>query len=98
MAIISHSLTQWLAIAHELSAHHQPTAPFGLSERVAELIAEAPPGWPEQQYALELDKASTETIRAIQSSLDGKGRMSGQQSASVAEAMAIIRVHQQGDR
>ncbi len=96
--MISHTLAQWLAIAHELTAHHQPTTPAGLSERVADLIAGAPPGWPEQRYELDLDKASTETIRAIQASLDGGGLVTGQQAASVTEAMAIIQRHQQKHR
>ncbi len=89
------SLAEWQAIAHELSGIHTATAPPGLVERVGALLAQAPQEWPEQTFALELDESSADAVRTVHAALTGEDRLTGQRAASVAEAMKIIRGHQQ---
>ena len=86
------SHAEWLAIARELNGSH--AAPPGLAERVAALLRQAPSGWPDQLYALELDEGSAEAVRAIHAALAGGDPNAGQRSATVAEAEAVIRDHQ----
>jgi hypothetical protein len=89
------SLAQWQAVAQELAGNHTAVAPPGLAERIQALLTQAPAGWPEQAFALELDESSAEAVHALQTSLTGDDRGSGQRTASVAEAMQIIHDHQQ---
>ena len=94
MPRLVHSHAEWLAIARELVAPHRPPAPPGLVERVHALLRQAPDGWPDQLYALELDAGGADAVRAAQSALGGRHPNAGQRSASLAEAEAIVRDHQ----
>ena len=89
------SRAAWEAVAHELAGMHTATAPPGLVERVRSLLAQAPPAWPEQACALELDAGSAEAVRAVHAGLSGEDRRTGQRAASVTEAIQIIHDHQQ---
>jgi hypothetical protein len=95
MPRIDLSLADWQAVAHELAGSHTAAAPPGLVERIEALLAQAPQGWPEQTFALELDESSAEVVRAIHAGLLGTDRGTGQRAASVTEAMQIIHDHQQ---
>ena len=86
---------EWRAVAHELEGTHTASAPPGLAERIQALLAQAPPGWPQQPFALELDAGSAETVRTIQAALTGEPRDAGQDAAAVTAAMQIIHEHQQ---
>ena len=88
------SLSEWRVVAHELEGKHTAAAPPGLAERVREMLAQAPQEWPDQVFALELDDGSAEAVRAVRAALSGEDRHAGQDAASVAEAMRIIRDHQ----
>ena len=94
MPRLVHSRAEWLAIARELDGSHAATPP-GLTERVQALLREAPGGWPDQLYALELDEGSAEAVHAIHAALAGRDPNAGQRAATVAEAEAVIRDHQQ---
>lgn len=87
-------LADWRAVAHELEGKHTASAPPGLAERVRELLANAPQEWSDQDFALELDEGSAESVRAIHAALTGEVRHEGQGAASVTEAMRIIQDHQ----
>jgi hypothetical protein len=89
------SLAEWQAVALELAGTHTAVAPPGLCERIQALLAQAPQGWPEQPFALELDESSAEAVRAVQAALTGDDQSGGQRAASLAEAMRIIHDHQQ---
>jgi hypothetical protein len=91
------SQAEWQAVVRELAGGHTATAPPGLVERIQALLAQAPPEWPGQVFALELDAGSAEAVRAIQAALTGEDRHAGQRAASVAEALQIIHDHQQCD-
>ena len=91
------SLAEWQAVEHELAGTHRAVAPPGLIERVQALLAQAPQGWPEQPFALELDAGCAEAVRAVHATLTGEAGPTGQQMASVAEAIQIIHDHQQHD-
>jgi hypothetical protein len=91
------SLADWQAVAHELAGTNRAIAPPGLIERVQALLAEAPQAWPDQPFALELDASCIEAVRAVHATLTGEDRTTGQQMASVAEAIRIIHDHQQHD-
>jgi hypothetical protein len=95
MARIVLTRATWRTVAHELAAAHTEVAPRGLLDRIAALLAQAPREWPDQAFALELDEASAEVVRAVHAALVGEERGAGQRAASVAEAMQIIRNHQQ---
>jgi hypothetical protein len=95
MARIVLSQGEWQAVARELAATHTAAAPPGLSERIQALLAQAPSGWPEQAFALELDASSADAVRAVHASVTGEDRHTGQRAASVAEAMQLIHTHQQ---
>ena len=94
MPRLVHSHAEWLAIARELDRSHA-AGPPGLAERVAALLRQAPSGWPDQIYALELDEGSAEAVHAIHAALAGRDPNAGQRAATVAEAEAVIRDHQQ---
>lgn len=94
MPRIVHTLAEWRAIAHELAARHTRDAPPELLERIQDLIAHAPEGWPEQRFAFELDEGGAGQLRDVFASLTRKDPTTGQRAASVAEAMQIIRDHQ----
>jgi hypothetical protein len=89
------SLSEWQDVSRELAAGHTETAPPGLQERVLALIGQAPQGWPDQPFALELDEGSAAAVRAAHASLTKRDPDSGQRAASVAEAVRIIHDHQQ---
>jgi hypothetical protein len=95
MPRISLSLAQWQAVAQELAGTHTAVAPPGLSERIQALLIQAPQGWPEQVFALELDESCAEAVRALNATLTGDDLGAGQRTATVSEAMRIIHNHQQ---
>lgn len=86
---------EWRAIAHELVGTHTATAPAGLAERIQALLVQAPPGWPQQAFALELDAGSAEAVRTIYAALTGEDGQAGYRAAAVAAAMQIIQDYQQ---
>jgi len=88
------SLQEWQTIAHELAAGHNSTAPPGLLERVQALLTQAHDGWPDQEFALELDEGSAEIVKTTHCSMMRSDPGAGQRTASVAEADAIVRDHQ----
>ncbi len=88
------SLAEWQTVARELAAAHTITAPPGLLERVQALLKQAPDGWPDQNFALELDEESAVTVRAAHDSVTGEAPGEGQRAASVAEAIEIVHDHQ----
>ncbi|CAA9547769.1 MAG: hypothetical protein AVDCRST_MAG59-1430 [uncultured Thermomicrobiales bacterium] len=94
MPRLTHTLAEWIAIAQELTAPRPAAVPAGLAERIRALVEQAPEGWPEQMYALELDDASAAAVAGIQSTLTGSDPDVWQRTASVAEADAIVRDHQ----
>ncbi|MBA3416077.1 MAG: hypothetical protein H0U10_12715 [Chloroflexia bacterium] len=94
MPRLTHTLAEWIAIAQELTAPRPDAVPSGLAERIRALVAQAPEGWPEQVYALELDDAGAAAVAGVQSSLTGSDPDIWQRTASVAEADAIVRDHQ----
>lgn len=94
MPRLTHTLAEWIAIAQELAAPRRDAVPSGLAERIRALVEQAPEGWPEQMYALELDDAGAEAVAGVQSALTGSDPDVWQRTASVAEADAIVRDHQ----
>lgn len=96
MPRLCHTLAEWIAIAQELGAPGPHPTPSGLDERIRALVAQAPNGWPEQIYALELDDAGALAVAAVHAALTGSDPGVWQRTASVAEAAAIIRDHQRG--
>jgi hypothetical protein len=88
------ALAEWQAIARELAADHTEAPPPGLAERVAGLLAQAPEGWPDQPYALELDEAAAAAVRDLRAAISGRDPDAWQRAASVAEAVEIVRDHQ----
>lgn len=58
-----------------------------------ELLANAPQEWSDQDFALELDEGSAESV-PVHAALTGEVRHEGQGAASVTEAMRIIQDHQ----
>lgn len=88
------SLADWRRVARELTAMHNAAAPPGLRERVRALLEHAPPGWPEQTFALELDESSAGAVRAAHAALTGHDESAGQRAASISEANQIIHDHQ----
>jgi hypothetical protein len=95
MPRIELSLAAWQAVARELSGTHAAVAPPGVVERIRVLLAQAPRGWPEQTFALELDASSAEAVRTAHAALTHDDRDAGQRDASVLEAIQIIHDHQQ---
>jgi hypothetical protein len=89
------SLAAWQAVARELAGIHHLAAPPGVVERIQALLAQAPQGWPEQTFALELDASGAEAVRAAHAALTHDDRDAGQRAASVSEADQIIHDHQQ---
>lgn len=89
------TLAEWRAIAHEFAGTHARAAPAGLRERLDALLKQAPQGWPEQSYTLDLDEASMEAVWRVHGTLTAHDPHAAQRSASVAEAMQIIRDHQE---
>jgi hypothetical protein len=87
-------LAEWIAVARELGAPGRVVGPPGLAERIRALVAHAPDGWPEQQYALELDDACAAAVAAVHADLTGRDPGAWQRAASVAEADAIVSQHQ----
>ena len=94
MASIALTLAEWRSVAHELSRDHGGAAPAGLRERIQVLLTEAPPGWPEQPYALDLDDASIEAVWSAHATITKCDPNDGQRADAVFEAMRIIRDHQ----
>ena len=88
------SLQEWQTIAHELAAAHNSSAPPGLLERVQALLTQAHDGWPDQEFALELDEGSAEAVETTHRVMTQSDPAVGQRAASVAEADAIVRGHQ----
>jgi hypothetical protein len=93
MPRITLPMAEWRAVAHHL-ASEQATPPPGVVERIQALLAQAPSGWDEQLFALELDDSSADAVRAVHTTLTSGDPSLGQRAATVAEAMAIIYNHQ----
>jgi len=89
------SLAEWQAVAYELAGLHNAVAPPGLLERINDLLEQAPRGWPDQTFALELDASGVEAVRGVHAALIQRDPNAGQRFASVAEAVRIIHDHQQ---
>ncbi|MCD6029756.1 MAG: hypothetical protein K0S78_1930 [Thermomicrobiales bacterium] len=87
------SLAAWQAVARELPGAHA-AAPPGV-ERIRALVAQAPPGWPEQLFALEVDAISADAVRTMHAAQTNVDRDARQRATSVSEAMRIIHDHQQ---
>lgn len=88
-------LAAWQALARELSGPHGAAAPPGVVERIRALLDQAPQGWPEQTFVLELDEGSADAVRAAHATLTNEDRDAGQRAASLSEAIKIIHDHQQ---
>lgn len=97
MPRLTHSLAEWIAVAHELGSPGREDVAPGLAERIRALVGHAPDGWPEQAYALELDDACAAEVAAVHAALSGRDPDIWQRTASVAEADAIVRNHQRHD-
>lgn len=95
MARVVMSLAEWQAVLRELAGVHNAVAPPGLLERIEALLAQAPQGWPDQPFALELDDSSIEAVQGAHASLMKHDPAARQRIASVAEAVQIIHDHQQ---
>jgi hypothetical protein len=95
MVTIVLSLAEWQAVLHELAAAHTESAPPGLQARVRDLVAQSPKTWPTQHFALELDESSAEAVQRVFGAITMRDPATTQRDASVAEAMHIIREHQQ---
>ena len=101
MERLAYSRREWTAIARELESTYQGSAPPGLRERIAALLAGTPAAWSDQACELELDAASADVVREIVRR--GRGQpadagLAGQQAASLAEADAIVHDHQADER
>jgi hypothetical protein len=94
MQRITMTLAEWQAVARELAGDHTATVPPGLQERVRALVEHAPQGWPDQQFALELDASCAELVRATRDRMTHRDPDAGQRAASIAEAVRIIHDHQ----
>ena len=94
MASIVLTLAEWRAVADELSGVHAGIAPAGLRERIQVLLTEAPPGWPDQSYALDLDEVSSKVVWSVHAAMTACDPHEGRRIAAVAEAVRIIRDHQ----
>lgn len=88
------SLTEWQSIARELAGAANPNSPPGLQQRIQALLHQAPRGWPDQPFALELDESSCDAVVAAQDALVRRDPHVRQRIASVAEAVEIIHDHQ----
>jgi hypothetical protein len=62
MPRIELSLAAWQDVARELSGTHTAAAPPGVVERIRALLSQAPPGWPERTFALELEVSSAACV------------------------------------
>ncbi|HEY8446089.1 MAG TPA: hypothetical protein VIL01_03210 [Thermomicrobiales bacterium] len=90
--------SEWSAVARELDATYQDSAPAGLRERIAELLERVPSAWGDEACHLELDPAAAEVVRAIVRR--GRGlpedlAAERAKQAALDEAEEIIREHQQ---
>ncbi|GIW05096.1 MAG: hypothetical protein KatS3mg059_1716 [Thermomicrobiales bacterium] len=88
---------EWLAVARELDATYRESAPPGLRERIAQLLAQFPKSWQDEACQLELDPAAADVVRAIVQR--GRGfpvdpSVERARQAALAEAEEIIREHQ----
>jgi hypothetical protein len=95
MVRLVYSRPEWQAIAQELGSPAHRQAPPGVAERITTMLAESPDEWDDQRLTLELDDAVAAAVRAVHSRLAESRPKTGQQIASVDEANAIIRQHQQ---
>ncbi len=96
MPRLTQTRAEWLAVADELAGTRRAAAPPGLAERVRALLRGVPAGWPDEPATLELDEGSAEAVRAVLAALAGRDLAAGQRSASLEEAVAIVRDHQRG--
>ncbi len=94
MPRIVQSRAEWKSIAGELAGGHHLISPPGLRQRIQALLRQAPRGWPEQPFALELDESSRDAVVAAQDALVRRDPHVRQRIASVAEAVEIIHDHQ----
>jgi hypothetical protein len=97
MPRITLTMAEWQEVMRELTGAHTAPPPPGVVERIQALLAQAPSGWPDQVFELELDDSSAEAVRAVGPSSTGDDPGSRQRAASISEAMQIIWDHQQPD-
>lgn len=90
MAHIVLTLSEWHAIAHALRGAHQAAAPAELHERLHAFFQEAPRGWHDRPYAIDLDAASIEAVWAMHASLTSGRPAADGYHTSVLAAMQII--------
>ena len=89
---------EWAAVARELDATYREDAPPGLRARIAALLDDVPAAWSEERCTLALDAAAADVVRTIVQrgrGLDIEPDQQRQQGALLAEAVTIVREHQQ---
>jgi hypothetical protein len=94
MAHIVLTLAEWRSIAQELGGPHHSVAPAGLHERLHVLVRDAPYGWQDQPFALELDESSSKAVWDADAALTGSHPHAREHQAGIAEASQIIHRHQ----
>jgi hypothetical protein len=65
--------------------------------RIDDLLAQAPPDWPQQRGALALESSSAAVVRTVHAALTGLDPSAGQRAATVGEALQILHDHQPRD-
>lgn len=89
---------EWVAVARELDAAFGESAPAGLRDRIAALLADTPAAWGEQDCTLALDAATADTVRAIVRrgrGLPADPATARSQAAGLAEAERVIHEYQE---
>ena len=94
MPRIVFTLAEWRSVAQELRGPHNSVAPAGLHERLQALVMQAPPGWQEQPFALELDESSIEAVWEAHAALTRRNPYAREHAEGIAEASWIIHHHQ----
>jgi hypothetical protein len=95
MALLTLARQEWAAILDQLNASYGDSAPPGLCQRIAALLAITPSAWSEQ--ACQLEVADLAAVTLVNSMVRQRQEQSGdstflwQEQASVAEAEQIIR-------
>lgn len=94
MARIVFTLAEWRSVAQELRSPHHSVAPAGLHERLHALVRQAPQGWQDQPFALELDESSIEAVWDAHAALTRRSPYAREHAAGIAVASRIIHRHQ----
>jgi hypothetical protein len=88
------TLAEWRSVAYELAGVHNAIAPAGLHERIQALVAQAPQGWSDEPFALELDESGMEAVGIAHAALTQGDPHAQQRTASLSAAVQIIHDHQ----